>query len=491
MDRDQKEEYLRLLEERDRLLLEKVRRKKQNKISTYYPDDGPLSRFNYPKHMDFFRAGVKYRERAMMAANRIGKTEGVGGYELSLHLTGRYPEWWEGRRFDEAINAWAAGTTNQTTKDILQHKLLGPITDVGTGLIPGDSIVDWKRKASSVPDTMETVYVSHVSGGTSVLGFKSYEQGRKAFEGVEQKVILLDEESPEDIYDECLIRTMTVKGLIMLTFTPLEGLSGTVMKFMPGGKVIEPGKSGKFLIQATWDDAPHLTEEAKAEILAELPPHQRDARSKGIPAIGSGAIYPISEDDLIIDDFKFPDYWPRAYGFDFGWKNTAAVWGVRNPEEDIIYLYSAYKKGHSEPPVHANAIKLRGDWIRGVADPAGRMSSQDDGTKLMDKYNDLGLHLSPADNAREAGIFEVWKRMTSGRLKVFKSMQEWLAEFRIYRRDDNGKIVKEFDHLMDCTRYLCMSGKSVERIMPLDKLAQRNDFFKSKESSYDPLMFGI
>jgi phage terminase large subunit-like protein len=487
---EDKQERLELLLELDRLKIAKAQRVKRRKIRQYYPDKGPLRRELYPKHMAFFEAGIKHRERAMMAANRIGKTEGVGGYELALHLTGDYPEWWKGRRFDEAITAWAAGTTNQTTKDILQTKLVGPMTDVGTGLIPGDAIVDYKRKASSVPDTLETVFVRHVSGGTSILGFKSYEQGRKAFEGVEQKVILLDEEAPEDIYDECLIRTMTVKGLIMLTFTPLNGLSNTVMKFMPGGKVIDPGENGKFLIQATWDDAPHLSEEDKAEILRELPPHQRDSRSKGIPSLGSGAIYPISEDDLLIDDFNFPAYWPRAYGFDFGWKNTAAVWGARNPENDTWYLYSCYKKGHSEPPVHAQAIKLRGEWIRGVCDPAGRISSQDDGTKLMDKYSDLGLRIQKADNAVEAGIFEVWKRMTSGRLKVFKSMQDWLAEFRIYRRDDKGKVIKDFDHYMDCTRYLMMSGKSVERIAPLDVLAKNIGMF-NQEDNYNPLAFGL
>ncbi len=54
----------------------------------------------YPKHMEFFAAGARYRERCAMCANRVGKTFGMGGYETSCHLTGLYPDWWPGRRFD-------------------------------------------------------------------------------------------------------------------------------------------------------------------------------------------------------------------------------------------------------------------------------------------------------------------------------------------------------------------------------------------------------
>lgn len=208
-----------------------------------FPDQGPLRRDLYAKHLEFFRAGAAHRERLFLAANRIGKTEGAGGYETTLHLTGEYPAWWEGRRFEKAVRWWVAGKTNETTRDILQAKLCGEVrfeggrkVVSGTGLIPGDAIgaITWK---SGVSDLADTIMVRHVSGGWSTLGLKSYQQGRGSFEGTEQDGIWLDEEPPLDVYVECLIRTMTTNGLMLLTFTPLEGLSEVVLSFLPGGKL--------------------------------------------------------------------------------------------------------------------------------------------------------------------------------------------------------------------------------------------------------------
>jgi phage terminase large subunit-like protein len=216
---------------------ERERRNSRNKILSYYPDSGPLRRDLYVKHMEFFAAGAVHRERLMLAANRVGKTEGVGGYELTLHLTGQYPEWWQGRRFDRPITAWAAGDTGTTVRDIIQYKLLGPIGHWGTGLIPGDRISRTVRAAGSVPDKLDSVFVNHVSGGQSSLGLKSYDQRRESFQGTEKDVIWLDEEPDIGIYTECLLRTMTNNGLVMLTFTPLLGMSEVVLSFLPGGQI--------------------------------------------------------------------------------------------------------------------------------------------------------------------------------------------------------------------------------------------------------------
>jgi phage terminase large subunit-like protein len=172
----------------------------------------------------------------MLAANRVGKTEGVGGYELALHLTGWYPEWWPGRRWKLPIRAWAAGDTSKTVREILQQKMLGNPGQWGTGLIPAECIERTVR-AAGIADTVETVYVKHKAGGISTLLFKSYDQRREAFQGTEQDLIWLDEEPPLDIYTECLLRTMTNNGMIMLTFTPLLGMSEVVLSFLPGGKL--------------------------------------------------------------------------------------------------------------------------------------------------------------------------------------------------------------------------------------------------------------
>lgn len=261
---------------------------------------------------------------------------------------------------------------------------------------------------------------------------------------------------------------MTNDGLIMLTFTPLMGMSETVLSFLPNGEMIESTAGSKTVVMASWEDVPHLSEEMKAELLASIPPFQRDARSKGIPQLGSGAIYPVPETEFTIADMPIPDHWPRCFGMDVGWNRTAAIWGAWDRESDTVYLYAEHYRGQAEPSIHADAIKARGDWIPGVIDPASRGRSQDDGRSLMELYgkSGLGLDIDVANNSVETGIYEVWQRLSTGRLKVFKSLTSWLQEFRLYRRDEKGKIVKTNDHIMDATRYLIMSGLERAKIKP-------------------------
>lgn len=214
------------------------------------------------------------------------------------------------------------------------------------------------------------------------------------------------------------------------------------------------------VVMATWDDVPHLDEATKKELYDSYPPHMRDARTKGIPQFGAGAVFPIAEDKLKIDDFALPPYWPRAYALDVGWNRTAACWGAWDQQSDVVYLYSHHYQGQEEPVVHAKAIKSRGVWIPGVIDPAARGRSQRDGQKLVNDYIHEGLNLFYAENTVESGLLDVWQRMTTGRLRVFRTLTHWFEEYRLYRRDEKGKLVGE-DHLMDCTRYLIVSGLAV------------------------------
>jgi phage terminase large subunit-like protein len=410
----------------------------------------------------------------MLAANRVGKTEGVGGYEMSLHLTGQYPEWWTGRRFNKPIRAWASGDTSKTVREILQLKLLGPVGAWGTGLIPGETIERTVR-AAGVPDTVEIVYVKHVSGGTSLLLFKSYDQRRESFQGTEQDVIWLDEEPPLDIYTECLLRTMTNNGMLMLTFTPLLGMSEVVLTFLPGGRLEAQESGSKFVVMATWDDAPHLSREAKDELWKSIPPFQRDARSKGIPQLGSGAIYPVPESDLLVEPFKIPDFWPRGYGMDVGWNCTVAIWGAWDRQTDTLYLTNELARSQAEPSVVVHGIKAPGDWIPGFIDPASRGRGQKDGSQLFSDYCQLGLKLELADNGVESGLYSVWNRMSTGRLKVFANLSGWLQEFRLYRRDERGQVVKANDHRMDAMRYLesRLRSMKVKPVAPVEKVEYR------------------
>lgn len=242
---------------------------------------------------------------------------------------------------------------------------------------------------------------------------------------------------------------------------------------------------GKFTVMAGWDSVPHLSAQQIADEAARIPAYQLDARSKGIPQLGAGAIYPVPESQILCDPFEIPDWMPQGYALDVGWKRTAAIWGAHDQDSDIIYLYSEHYVGQAEPPIHAAAIRARGEWIPGVIDPAARGRAQGDGEKLIDGYRNLGLTLSPAQNAVEAGIYDVWTRMSTGRLKVFRTLQNWLREFRLYRRDEKGHIVKENDHALDATRYLIVSGIALMIVRPAT-MWKTGHVGPQHTSEYDP-----
>lgn len=214
----------------------------------------------------------------------------------------------------------------------------------------------------------------------------------------------------------------------------------------------------KACVFVSWEDVPHLSSEQKETMLAGIPPWQRDSRTKGIPQLGSGAIYTVPESEFVISPVQLEKHWPRCFAQDVGWKVNAALFAARDLDSGVIYVYDELYKAKTEPAVVAAGIRARGDWIPGVIDPAARGRGQKDGIALLSVYRDLGLDLRPAVNTVEAGLLKVWELLSQGQIKIFSTCQNLLAEYRLYRRDKNGDVVKSNDHLMDCLRYLVMSG---------------------------------
>lgn len=220
------------------LILQRIQRNtEKTALDNLYPDEGPLRRELYVKYLQMFEAGVVHAERAALGGNRVGKTLGIGGYETALHLTGLYPHWWPGWRCEDPILVWAAGTKSIKVRDVNQKFLLGQLhkmrgyTQAHGGLIPSRHIGRLTRK-SGVGNAVDQAVIRHIHGHENVLTFKSYEEGRTSFEAEGVDFIWLDEECSKPIYDECKMRILTTHGRILSTFTPVEGMTETVMSLL-------------------------------------------------------------------------------------------------------------------------------------------------------------------------------------------------------------------------------------------------------------------
>lgn len=427
---------------------------KQNRLRDYRP---------YPKQKDFHNAGSMpgIFERLLRAGNQVGKTWSAG-FETAMHLTGRYPEWWKGKVFSHATQGWVAGVTGESTRDNPQRILLGRVGEWGTGAIPAECIIHIQRKAHGIADSVDYVHVAHASGGVSAVFFKAYEQGREKFQGETLDFVWLDEEPDIDVYSEAKTRTQAGDngngGIVYLTFTPLLGMSDVVKRYLVDKE------SGTHDTNMTIDDALHYSPERRAQIIAGYLPHEREARSKGIPVLGSGRVYPVVESMITCQPFRIPAHWPRICGIDFGWDHPASgVWIAWDRDTDTAYVYDCYRQSEQVPLFHAAIIKAKGAWIPVAWPHDGMQHGKSDGEELAAAYRKHGANMMEKHsrhpehgNSLEATVGMVLERMQTGRLKVFSHLNEWFEEFRLYHRE-KGIIVPKNDDILSGMRYGLMS----------------------------------
>jgi phage terminase large subunit-like protein len=297
--------------------------------------------------------------------------------------------------------------------------------------------------------------VRHVTGGISTIGIKSYLRGRESFQGETLDFLWFDEEPPPDVYLEGLTRTNVSRGPVWLTFTPLTGISTVVKRY-----VIEPSPD-RSVTTMTIDDVRHYTDEERAQIIDSYPEHEREARTRGVPTMGSGRIFTANEEKLLVDPFEIPTHWLRWGGCDFGWTHYAAFCELAwDRDLDIIYLVRTLRLREQTPIEHAQAVRhwrLMWAWPR----DGKRATLEGAGIPLMQQYADAGLdmmheHAQFEDGSVsvEAGVMDMVDRMRGGRWKIFKGQNDaWLEEYRLYHRDADGRVVAENDDAISASRY--------------------------------------
>lgn len=423
----------------------------------------------YHKQMEFCNASLTHREILLTAGNQQGKTFCAAAL-VAMHATGKYAEWYEGKRFKKAPVIWCAGVTGEVVRDTIQRLLVGDVANPGTGLIPPGDIIE-TMPSRGVADLLDTILVRHTNGGTARIRLKYYEQGREKFQADTVQVVWLDEEPDDGIYMEALTRTNATDGYVFMTFTPLKGMSKVVKRF------IREKSPDRIVVSMTIDDALHISKEAREKIIGSYAKHEREARIYGKPLMGSGLIFPISREDISCDPFPIEDvpfYWLELAGIDFAGSGedghpTAAVRTLYNPQDDIIYVTNTYRRRGGTPMVHGAALKAWGK-VPFAWPHDGLQHDKGSGIPLKDLYAAEGLFMLP-DNARfedggngvEAGITLMLMRMETGRLKIFSNLHELFEEVSSYYRDD-GKIIKVDEDLICALRYVHMALRFAARV---------------------------
>lgn len=443
-------ELLELMEAKDRYT-------RENRLLFYAP---------YLKQKEFHAAGKTHRERLLMAGNQLGKTLSAGA-EFAMHLTGRYPDWWDGHEAKTPVTAWASGITSESTRDNPQRILLGPLGQHGTGMLPRNSFTDANvSNKRGTPNAVDTVIVRWGGGGDiqaqeSLLGFKSNDQGREKWQGPTLHIVWFDEEHDEDVYTEGLTRTNVAMGPILFTFTPLKGMTSVVKRYLID-KV-----PGTHVTNMTIDDVEHYTPEQRQAIIMSYPAHEREARAKGIPTMGSGRVFPLDEDLIKVAAFPIPAHWPQICGIDFGWDHPSGAARLAwDRDNDVLYVTACHRAREQTPAMFVPSVKPWGAWLKWAWPHDGLQHDKGSGERLAQQYKDQGLKMLPdratfddGSNGVEAGVMEMLDRMETGRFKVFEHLADWFEEFRLYHRK-GGLIVKSSDDLLSATRYAMMMKRA-------------------------------
>ena len=439
----------------------------------------------FEHQLKFFQTGHSER-RGILAANRIGKTVSTC-FETAMHLTGQYPKWWIGYKFDKPITCMVAGEGWSQVALVLQNELLGTqdikiVENLGTGAIPRNCIV---------VDTMRNdgancigVEVKHTSGGNSYLLFANYTQEVRQLQGFKLNLAVFDEQPPDDFFSEIVTRTATTQGKVLCSFTPLKGLNGLVSKFWNK-------EEGYEYIRVSWDDVPEydpwgqpfLLMSTRKQLEKDYLPHEREARIAGKPVMGKGAVFQIQNWPTYktgeIDFTRMPNI-HRIIALDLGLVNDKTVISLMywEPNEKTAYLHrqivvqgteeavpTQYINHLLRPEVFGTPIVLPAD-----ASTAGRYTMSSNSIRELFESYELNVYekaiMNPPDsqgrvtNHKAYGINQMRQMLEVGSLMVNENCTHFLNEAQNYFVDEKGRF-SDPDDCIDSARYAilgCLQG---------------------------------
>ncbi len=420
----------------------------------------------YEPQLRFFAAGAKHHQRLIRGGNQTGKSFPCA-YEASLHMTGAYPRWWPGKRFEKPTRGWIVGPERVLVRDGPQKKLTAMQGEFGTGTIP---LACFAGKPVMVPGgtgSMDTISVAHETAGKkdglSTATFKSFEQGAEKMQSESLDWIWIDERCSEEIYSELVARTTATDGILFLSYTPLKGGGELTYRFL---NEYSPDRID-IRIDAT--DAKHISAERRAQLEEAYLPHEREARIHGIPQLGIARVFPFPIESLMRQFNPDGDIrgWAKwIVGIDFGYGHPfAAALCAWVPEIDEFFVVDGFKMERSEALYH---VKRIAGMCKGLRIPIawphdGYTHEKGSGTELAQVYRNVGAPMlgKHAENKgggyhTEPAIEAMIGFMKRGAFAIASHMTELAEEILNYHRDEDYKIVRLRDDQISAVRYAFM-----------------------------------
>ena len=437
--------------------IKRIEAEQRKRAETDYLKKYNTGEIVHEKQVAFHKCQKK--NRWVFGGNRSGKTE-CGAAEVVYMARGVHPY----RENRKNVFGWVVSLSTQVQRDVAQAKILRYINP---SWIKDVTMTSGKKEGLKY-GVIDQIRIKNVFGGTSVIGFKSCDQGREKFQGSSLDFVWFDEEPPQDIYEECKMRVLDKKGDIFGTMTPLKGLT-----FIYDEIYLNSGNSDEVWYEfMEWADNPYLDKEAVAELSKSLSPDQLESRRYGRFKSSAGLVYPeFDENYFVIQPFTLPSDWQDCISIDPGLNNPLSAHWYAVDYDGNVYVIAEHFEAGKDVKYHADAIKKICDsigWKRrtdgridALIDSAANQKTLAYSKSVTELFFEQGIAVNPkVDKDIFTGIQRVKQYLTkeSGvpKLFIFKNCVNLIREIKSYRWGEGDVPKKYDDHALDELRYYIM-----------------------------------
>ena len=400
------------------------------------------------------------RGRIFLGGNRSGKTV-FGAVESIRYLTGSHP-------------------TRATPKPPVYGR--GSAVDIEQGLnkIMLPEIARWLPKKFLLKGSWDESYdkssrVLTLNNG-SKMDFLTYEQLPEKHAGTSRHFCWWDEEPPEFIFNEDMLRLVDVNGHWWMSMTPLLGFTWVYHKYYsPIVEHNQPNPSVDVFLGST-ENNPHVSKEILDEITEGLSAEEKSARRHGRFMAASGLVYPSFGKHLVIPPIDAARVAvPVFNAMDHGLRHPTVFLYAYVDQEGRLIVFHEYYEAERTIPQHVETIRkweratgIEQRLVYSIGDPAIEQRTPS-GLSVRSMYSQEGYYLGLGNNDVAAGINKTRSYIERMGVFITEDCPNLISELYGYRWDtyatrkanetkkQQDKPRKLKDDACDTLRYLIMS----------------------------------